>query len=232
MQPIFISATGTEVGKTHAALRLIELLGRSGIRVGACKPVETGVEKIPQDAARLLEAVQSHNPAFASLEPEDLCAYTFPLPAAPFCADTKGVISPDKILDKIRQLQSKCDLLVVEGAGGLMVPLLPDYMMIDIARDVEAYTLLITPSELGCINATLLSIELLKSRQLPFDWCVNLHRDSESFDRVSRPYYDAVFPDWWTLQEGLGRFLEKYFARLTDRSFPGSKPIPSPDSIK
>ncbi len=232
MQPIFISATGTEVGKTHAALRLIDHLGRSGIRVGACKPVETGVEKIPQDATLLLEAVQRYNPAFVSLEPEDLCAYTFSLPAAPFCADTEGVIRPDKILDKIRQLQSKCDLLVIEGAGGLMVPLLPDYMMIDIARDIKAYTLLITPSELGCINATLLNLELLKSRQLPFDWCVNLHRDSESFDRVSRPYYDTVFPDWWTLQEGLGRFLEWYLARQTDRSFPGSKPNPSPDSIK
>ena len=216
MQPIFISATGTEVGKTHAALRLIELLGRSGIRVGACKPVETGVEKIPQDAARLLETVRRHNPAFASMKPDDLCAYTFSLPAAPFCADTKGVILPDKILDKIRQLQSKCDLLVVEGAGGLMVPLLPDYMMIDIARDIEAYTLLITPSELGCINATLLSLWQLKSRQLPFDWCVNLHRDSESFDRVSRPYYDAAFPDWWTLQTGLEKFLESYLARQTE----------------
>ena len=216
VQPIFVSATGTDVGKTYAALRLIEHLGRSGIRVGACKPVETGVEKTPQDAARLLETVQRHNPAFASLEPEDLCAYTFPLPAAPFCADTKGVILPDKILDKIRQLQCKCDLLVVEGAGGLMVPLLPDYMMIDIARDIGAHTLLVTPSELGCINATLLSLGLLKSRQLPFDWCVNLYRDAEDFHRVSRPYYDAAFPDWWTLQEGLGGFLESYLARQTE----------------
>ena len=232
MQPIFISATGTDVGKTHAALRLIELLGRSGIRVGACKPVETGVVNVPEDAALLLEAVQRHNPAFASLEPEDLCAYTFPLPAAPFCADTEGVIRPDKILDRIRQLQSKCDLLIVEGAGGLMVPLLPDYMMIDMAQDIKAHTLLVTPSGLGCINATLLNLERLKSRQLPFDWCVNLYKNSESFDSVSRPYYDAAFPGWWTLQEGLDKFLERYLSRQTDRSFPGSKPVPPPDSIK
>ncbi len=212
MQPIFISATGTDVGKTHAALRLIELLGRSGIRVGACKPVETGVENVPEDATRLLEAVQRYNPAFSTFEPRDLCAYTFPLPAAPFCADKDGAISIDKIIDKIRQLRSKCDLLIVEGAGGLMVPLRSDYMMIDMARDIGAHTLLIAPSELGGINATLLTLELLKSRQLPFDWCVNLYKDSESFDYVSRPYYDSAFPGWWTLQEGLADFAQKFIA--------------------
>ncbi len=214
MQPIFISATGTDVGKTCTAVQLIDRLGRSGIRVGACKPIETGVGNVPADAARLLEAVQRYNPAFATFEAHDLCAYTFLLPAAPFCADKAATISLDKIFDKIRQLQSHCDLLIIEGAGGLMVPILSDYMMIDLARDIGGHILLVVSSELGGINATLLSLEMLKSRQLPFDWCVNLYRNRESFDRVSRPYYDAAFPDeWWTLQEGLDTFLKHFLNR-------------------
>jgi dethiobiotin synthetase len=211
---IFVTATGTGVGKTYAARRIIESLGALGIRVGACKPIETGVSTVPDDAAALLQSVQRFNPAFAPLAPEELCAYTFPLPAAPFCADTEGVISLDTLFDKIRQLESLCDLLVIEGAGGLMVPITRDYHMIDLAQDLRAQTLLISSSELGSINPTLLSLHLLHDRQIPHDWCVNLYQGVESFDAVTRPYYDAAHPQWWSLQEGLGH----YITRLLDRA--------------
>jgi dethiobiotin synthetase len=206
---IFVTATGTGVGKTHTACRIIETLGARGLRVGACKPIETGVRSQPADAAKLLEAVIPYNPAFADLTPEDLCAYTLPLPAAPFCADKDRVISLDKILDKIRQLHSLCDLLVIEGAGGLMVPITRDYFMIDLARELEAFTLLVTPSRLGCINETLLSLEALRQAKIPHDWCVNLYEERESFDTRTRPYYDAAHPGWWSLEEGLERNLDR-----------------------
>ena len=222
MPGIFVTATGTGVGKTHTACRIIESLGARGLRVGACKPVETGVLSRPADAAKLLEAVVPYNPAFADLAPEDLCAYTFPLPAAPFCADKDRLISLDKILDKIRQLHSLCDLLVIEGAGGLMVPITRDYFMIDLARDTGAEILLVSPSGLGGINPTLLSLELLRHRQLPHDWCVNLHEERASFDTVTRPYYDAAHPGWWSLQEGLESYLERVL-ESSDR--PGSQTI-------
>ncbi|ADV45555.1 dethiobiotin synthase [Nitratifractor salsuginis DSM 16511] len=214
MPRIFITATGTGVGKTYASCRIIEALGARGIRVGACKPVETGVTSVPADAAALLQCVQRFNPAFAPLSPEDLCAYTFPLPAAPFCADTERIISLETLFEKIRHLESLCDLLVIEGAGGLMVPITRDYAMVDLARDLEAPVLLVSSSELGGINPTLLSLELLRNRRLPHDWCVNLYRDSDSFVSVTRPYYDAAHPGWWSLQEGLDRYLEKILDRI------------------
>jgi dethiobiotin synthetase len=210
MQTLFITATGTDVGKTYTTLKLIKAFSQRGIHIGLCKPVETGVIDTPVDAKALLEACQKVNPSFESLAPEAITAYTFPLPAAPFCADTQQMIDPEKILEKIEGLQSRCDLLIVEGAGGLMVPITREFMMIDLAKDLNARVLLVTPSRLGCINDTLLSFEALTSKGIDFDWCVNLYEDRKNFEKVTQPYYDAVYPEWWSAQEGLEEYAGHY----------------------
>jgi len=207
MQTLFVTATGTDIGKTYVTLKLIEAFSRRGIRVGVCKPVETGVIDTPVDAKALLETCQKVNPSFESLIPEAITAYTFSLPAAPFCADTQKTINTEKIFKKIEELRSLCDLLIVEGAGGLMVPITQEFMMIDLAKDLNARVLLVTPSRLGCINDTLLSLEALTSRGIDFDWCVNLYEDRENFEKVTQPYYDAVYPEWWSAQEGLEEYI-------------------------
>lgn len=212
VRPIFVTATGTGVGKTHATLALLKAFARHGIWVGACKPVETGVVSMPEDAGKLLRETRRLNPRFEGIAPEDLCAYTFPLPAAPFCADRDQSIVPEVIHRKVDELAARCTLLIVEGAGGLMVPLTRDYLMIDLIRDLQAHVLLVTPSRLGCINDTLLSLETLRQRKIPHDWCVNLYEDADTFPTVTRPYYDAVYPDWWSLQEGLDCFVDRYLA--------------------
>jgi len=206
MQPLFITATGTNVGKTYTTLALIEALASRGLRVGVFKPVETGVKETPPDATILLEACQKVNSAFGDLTPMDITAYTFGLPAAPFCADTQGKIGIAQILEKYDALSKRCDLLLIEGAGGLMVPITRDYMMIDLIRDLNAKALLVTPSRLGCINETLLSIKALEAHNIDFDWCVNLCEDKEDFEKVTQPYYDAVFPEWWSIQNGIESF--------------------------
>lgn len=77
MQALFITATGTHVGKTHTTLKLIEAFAKKGIKAGVYKPIETGVEEEPLDAKALLEACQKVNPGFAGLTPIDITAYTF-----------------------------------------------------------------------------------------------------------------------------------------------------------
>ena len=178
--------------------------------MGAYKPIETGVDSVPHDASLLLKACQKVNKNFKDLTPKDITAYTFSLPAAPFCADTEKIIDLKKIMDKYHELSQLCDILLVEGAGGLMVPVTKEFMMIDLAKKLDAKVLLITPSRLGCINDTLLSMEALRSHALEFDWCVNLFEDRESFADVTQPFYDEVFPDWWSLEEGLQRFISTY----------------------
>ncbi|HEY9190797.1 MAG TPA: dethiobiotin synthase [Sulfurovum sp.] len=210
MQSLFITATGTNVGKTHTTLRLIELLSDRGLAVGAYKPIETGVGTIAHDASLLLKACQKVNENFKHFTPEDITAYTFPLPAAPFCADTNHEISLDRILDRYHALSKLCDILLVEGAGGLMVPITKDLMMIDLIEKLGSDVLLVTPSRLGCINDTLLSHEALNSRHITFDWCVNIFEDEESFPEVTQPFYDERFPNWWSVDKGLQKFISTY----------------------
>ncbi len=203
MTSLFITATGTNVGKTHTTLKLIELFASKGYKVGVFKPIETGVTHTAPDATRLLKACQKVNKDFQSLNVEDITAYTFPLPAAPFCADTDKTIDLKRIIDKHETLSKRCDILLIEGAGGLMVPITKEYMMINLIKDLASKTLLVTPSRLGCINDTILSIMALKTFDIDFDWCVNLYEDKESFEEVTQPYYDAVFDGWWSVERYL-----------------------------
>ena len=210
VRSLFITATGTNIGKTHTTVKLIEAFASKGLSVGVFKPIETGVTTIPHDASLLLKVCQKVNKNFKELNPEDITAYTFPLPAAPFCADTKQKIVIEKIIEKYQKLSQLCDILLVEGAGGLLVPVTKDFMMIDLAKKLEAKVLLVTPSRLGCINDTLLSMEALKSRDMAFEWCVNLFEDKESFSEVTQPFYDAVFPGWWSIEKGIKKFISTY----------------------
>ncbi len=77
-----------------------------------------------------------------------------------------------------------------------MVPIEENLFVIDIIKELESKAILITPSKLGCINDTLLSIEALKNREIDFEWYINLYEDKENFNEVSLP------------------FLEKYFKKL------------------
>ena len=210
VQSLFITATGTNVGKTHTTLKLIEAFASRGLKVGVFKPIETGVTDTLPDASLLLKVCRKVNKNFKDLSPEEITAYTFPLPAAPFCADINKEIVIDKIIEKYHELTQLCDILLVEGAGGLLVPITKDFMMIDLAKKLGSKVLLVTPSRLGCINDTLLSQEALKSRNIAFDWCVNLHEDKESFSEVTKPFYDEIFPEWWSIREGIQRFVSSY----------------------
>jgi len=214
MKTLFVTATNTNVGKTYTTIKLIESFAKQGILVGVCKPIETGVENKAPDATLLLETVQKYNLNFQNLSPTDITAYTFKLPAAPFCADTKKIITIEHIKKKIDELSKLCDLLIVEGAGGLFVPITKTYNMIDLAQELNGMTLLVTPSKLGCINDTQLSIEALKNRNIPFDWCVNLFEDKEEFEQVTQPYYDAVYNEWWYIENKLNEFCKRYVQNL------------------
>jgi dethiobiotin synthetase len=209
VKSLFVTATNTDVGKTYTTLKLIEYLGEQGISVGICKPIETGVIEEPLDATLLLKQVQKYNKNFHNLKAKDITAYTFELPSAPFCADLEKTIQIEDIKNKINELAKLCDILIIEGAGGLFVPITATYKMIDLISELKCSTLLVTPSKLGCINDTLLSIEALTNRNIPFEWAVNLFEERDNFKEATQPFYDEVFPNWWSVQEKLENFIEK-----------------------
>ena len=82
--------------------------------------------------------------------------------------------------------------------------------MIDLIKFFEIdKTLLVTPSKLGSINDTLLSIEALKNRNINFEWCVNLYEDKDSFFEVTYPFYEEYFEDIIILERDVKKLIDK-----------------------
>ena len=190
----FISATGTDVGKTFVTLTLMDYFAKKGHKVGAFKPIETGVEDIPQDGGKLLKKSKELNPAFNDIDINDITPVTFTLPAAPFTAKGDKKIDYKSINKSFKKLQKRCDILFIEGAGGLMVPIDEKLFMIDFVNYFGAVTLLVTHGKLGCINETLISLNLLKQKKLPYTWCINLKAcDRNKFIKTTLPFYKYYF---------------------------------------
>jgi len=191
---LFISATNTDVGKTYACEKILKHYSNKGLKVGYFKPCETGVINTPLDGTKMLNLVKELNPDF-DLDINEVVPYQFKLPAAPYVAKKDSDIDIDFLKKQVIYLKSFCDVLVIEGAGGLMVPIKKDLFIIDLIKEFNAKAVLISPSKLGCINDTLLSIEALKNRNIDFDWYINLYQDKDSFDEVSRPFLEDYFKE-------------------------------------
>ncbi len=171
----------------------MEAFTKMGLRVGVYKPIETGVNGLPADGSLLLKHAQSLNPDLKALRINDIVSLSFPLPAAPYVAN-KGKNIDLSIFDRaLEKIEPLCDIVLIEGAGGLMVPVDNEHMMIDFPRYFNAVTLLVTHCKLGCINDTLLSLNALKNTDLPHLWVLNCRRDDENFAQISRPYFKNNF---------------------------------------
>jgi dethiobiotin synthetase len=159
----FVTGTDTGVGKTVVACGLVRALRAEGADVGVMKPVETGVgEAGPLDAAALREAAGCRDPL------SDVCPQRFALAAAPDVAASAEGLRVD--LDAVRQawgrLSARHDLMVVEGAGGLLVPLDAGTRMADLAAELGLPLLVVARGSLGTVNHTLLTLEAAASRHL------------------------------------------------------------------
>ncbi len=192
---IFVTATNTGVGKTHTTLQLLDIASKAGFRPGVIKPIETGVLGSPVDGSKLLSKCQELNPSLKPLSLEDIVPYQFRLPAAPYVAKGDTPINIEKIQKKIAKIEKLCDILFIEGAGGLMVPIEKDLFMIDLIRALNTKALLVAPSRLGCINDTLLSLQALEHKNVSHHWYLNLYEDRDSFFEVSYPFFKDYFGD-------------------------------------
>ncbi len=159
MSGVFVTATDTGVGKTFIACALIRAAVRHGLRVAAMKPCETGDG---DDGARLLAACG--RPLDESL----VRPYRFPVPASPeVAAQAAGAtIDVDQIVAAYHSLAQQADIVVVEGAGGLLVPLAPRILMADLAARLQLPLLIVARASLGTVNHTLLTIEAARARKL------------------------------------------------------------------
>ncbi len=164
---IFITGTDTGVGKTFIAAGLIRAMKDQGINVCPMKPVESGCsikkgELVPEDAVRLISA-SGVNETLDAVNP---CRLQHAL-APSVAAEIEGVkIHRKKLLNAYYRLQKKYDITIVEGAGGIMVPVYKKYLFLDLATDLNLPVLIVSRPGLGTINHTLLTIEAARSRGL------------------------------------------------------------------
>ena len=157
---VFITGTDTGVGKTFFCCALAALLRSDGYSVGVMKPAETGCEVrdgqlFPGDGWRLKEFSGCAEPM------ERVCPYRFPDPLAPsIAAERAGVkIDIDHLLTVCRDISRKHDVTLIEGAGGLMVPLVGCFTYADFARVAELPVIVVAANKLGVINHLLLTLE-------------------------------------------------------------------------
>lgn len=171
----FITGTDTGVGKTYVACQLLRHYAAQGLKVVGMKPVAAGRELV--DGAWLHDDVQKLIAASNVEAPIELInPYCFDEAIAPHIAAEKvGVeIKIEVILQAYQQLSQLADVVIVEGAGGFLVPLSEHETMADLTRALNIPIILVVGIKLGCISHTLLTVESIKARSLKFHgWAAN-----------------------------------------------------------
>lgn len=157
---LFITGTGTNVGKTVVTAGLAALLKSQGRAFCIYKPVQTGCENPdqPEDPLQIQ--------AWVGDDVLVHCTYCFPAPAAPYAADPGRTIDPHKLLLDFKRLQKEYGTVLVEGAGGVRVPVAKHFEMIDLIRMFQIPSLIVAGPGLGTINHTLLTLEAFEHRRM------------------------------------------------------------------
>ena len=171
MIQLFVTGTDTDVGKTTVACAITAAARARGVRVQTWKPVESGCaagptgELLPADALALAAAERGHTPRAVPFH----TVYRFAAPVAPSvaAAEVGQRVALAPLLRTAARLRSLApDMLLIEGAGGLLVPLAPQLTIADLACALTAPLLLVARERLGTINHTLLTIEAAARRGL------------------------------------------------------------------
>lgn len=186
MNGFFITATDTGVGKTEIACALIAAARASGIDAIGMKPAQAGHSPgEPSDAERLRDASEGAEPL------DVICPYSLSAPLAPAVAARKEgrTIELPRILQAARALASRHAAIVVEGAGGLLVPLTERETYADLAVALALPVIVVARAGLGTVNHAALTVEALRGRGLEIAAIV-LNRTTP-YDDPSVPYNGA-----------------------------------------
>lgn len=153
MPAVLVTGTDTGVGKTFVACALAHAWRARGRRVGVVKPAETGVVDEPEDARALAAAADDGSPL------DEICPYRLRAPLAPAVAAAReGVtIDVERIVALIARRAAAVDVLLVEGAGGLLVPLAGTTTFLDLALRARVPLVVVAANRLGTVNHTALT---------------------------------------------------------------------------
>jgi len=170
MRRLFVTGTGTDIGKTYVSSALLMAWRRSGTRAAGLKPIACG----SREDAVILQRAGSCQLSIEEVNPLYLDEPLAPLVAA----ERAGIeIDPSTLVKQTREIARGAQVALIEGAGGWRVPITERYFMSDLARDLEAEVLLVASAALGTINHTLLTLEAIRNDGLPLRGIVVNHHD-------------------------------------------------------
>ena len=194
MKGAFITATGTGVGKTWLSSALATACVQRGKRIAAIKPIETGVDPDPVDALCLARACGDLSFATAP------GLYRAKEPLAPYAIEKRGgpSVGPLRALSKrVRELASGADFAIVEGVGGVLVPLDRKHTIADFAALLDLQTVLVARNALGVLSYTLTAVEALRKRNVSVHAIVLNQVDRTNEDDLSRSSNAEVLADYF-----------------------------------
>ncbi len=167
MKTFFVTGIDTDIGKSIVTGLLARFLRSAKVNYITAKLVQTGCHDIAEDIIthRKIEGIE--------LLPEDhakeTCSYTFKFPASPHLAAEmeERIIDPKHIAECVNKLAKSYDCVLLEGAGGLMVPLTRDLLTADFVAEQKYSLIVVSSARLGSINHTLLTLEAALNRNIP-----------------------------------------------------------------
>ncbi|HUP39275.1 MAG TPA: dethiobiotin synthase [Vicinamibacterales bacterium] len=163
MRDLLVTGTDTGVGKTMIAAALLTALRRRGVRAVGFKPAETGLSSDTPCDSDLLALACGEDNALA----RPLLQLSEPLAPA-VAAERAGLtLEPDEIEARICQLRADGYAIVVEGAGGVMVPLAWNYTVLDLAQACDLDAVVVARAGLGTLNHVAMTVMMLRSREIP-----------------------------------------------------------------
>jgi dethiobiotin synthetase len=185
MNGFFITGTDTGVGKTVVTACLATLFKSQG--VGVMKPIETGVDPkcssaANSDAKFLMEVSGSTDAE------EEVCPHRLKIPASPYQASqiVGTPIQPATILEKFKILQSRHNMMLVEGIGGLLVPITARYNVADLALELGLPLIIVSRIRVGTLNHTLLTINAARQHGLKIKGIILNRQESGDLDKVEK----------------------------------------------
>ncbi len=163
MKSYFITGTDTDVGKTCVTAGIASAMKKMGINVGIMKPFAAGTRRDKgyksQDVYLLSKAAQVN-------DTEELVnPYFFPIPASPFTAMQNLALEIDIkiVLNNFKKLSMLHDVLLVEGMGGIMTPILKNYFVTDLIKEMDLETIIVTSSRIGTVNHTIMTTKMCQN---------------------------------------------------------------------
>jgi len=167
LKSLFITGTDTDVGKTYIAAGLAVAFRKMGINVGVMKPFAAGRA---QKKGYKSEDIVILSRAAKACDPEKLVnPQFFKIPASPYTAwktlKTKPKIST--ILSSFKKLTKLHDMILVEGMGGIMTPILKDYFITNLIKEMKIPAVIVTRSKIGTVNHTIMTCKMCEKYKIP-----------------------------------------------------------------